>query len=418
MPRSKPPLKHPWLASDRLGARSITRPLRAFLRTEAAGGVVLLCATVLALAWANSPLAAAYGSLWATELRISVGPFEVSEDLRHWVNDALMAIFFFVVGLEIKRELVTGELNEIRKAMLPALAAVGGMVVPALVYLSLNEGGEAARGWGIPMATDIAFSVGLLALLSNRVPPGLKVFLLSLAIVDDVGVIIAIALFYSGGVSSGWLLAAAALVAVILGLRRLRVLWIPAYVLLGTALWYVTFRSGVHATLAGVVLGLITPARAPDPRAGAEEAVSAAERLEDLLHPWASYVVIPVFALANAGLELSLEGVGGALASTVGLGVVGGLVLGKTVGIAGASWLAVKLGLGRLPEGVRWAHLVGGAAVAGMGFTVSLFIIDLAFENPSVVADAKTGVFVGSAIAGSVGALALRAVPARYGRSS
>jgi NhaA family Na+:H+ antiporter len=415
--------------------------MRTFLRTEAAGGVVLLTATVLALAWANSPFRAGYESVWATELRFSIGAFEVSGDLRHWVNDALMAIFFFVVGLEIKREVVTGELNEVRKAMLPAVAAVGGMILPASIYLALNAGGEGARGWGIPMATDIAFSVGLLALLSESVPSGLKVFLLTLAIVDDVGVLLAIALFYSGGLGSGWLVAAVVLVAAILALRRVKVFWIPAYVVLGGALWFVTLQSGVHATLAGVVLGLLTPARASDPGGfddvvvgvegvarepdaeavhamtlQAKEVVSVAERLEHLLHPWTSYAVIPLFALANAGLELDLDRLGGALGSSVGLGVVAGLVVGKTVGITGASWLAVKLDLGRLPEGVGWAHIVGGAAVAGIGFTVSLFIIGLAFEAPGLVEGAKTGVLVGSLIAGAVGAIALRSVAIRARR--
>jgi NhaA family Na+:H+ antiporter len=441
MPGSEPPLRHSWLSSDRPVPRLIARPMRTFLRTEAAGGVVLLAATVLALAWANSPFRAGYESVWATELRLSIGAFEVSEDLRHWVNDALMAIFFFVVGLEIKREVVTGELNEVRKAMLPAVAAVGGMILPASIYLALNAGGEGARGWGIPMATDIAFSVGLLALLSESVPSGLKVFLLTLAIVDDVGVLLAIALFYSGGLGSGWLVAAVVLVAAILALRRVKVFWIPAYVVLGGALWFVTLQSGVHATLAGVVLGLLTPARASDPGgfddvvvglAGvarepdaeavhamtlqAKEVVSVAERLEHLLHPWTSYAVVPLFALANAGLELDLDRLGGALGSSVGLGVVAGLVVGKTVGITGASWLAVKLDLGRLPEGVGWGHIVGAAAVAGIGFTVSLFIIGLAFEDPRLVEGAKTGVLVGSLLAGAVGAIALRSVAIRARR--
>ncbi len=425
------PPRQSFLSSDRALAR-IARPLRTFLHTEAAGGIVLLVATVIALGLANSPLAESFEKIWQTELRISVGAFELTEDLRHFVNDALMAVFFFVVGLEIKREIVLGELSDRRKAALPAVAALGGMVVPAAVYLLFNAGGPGSAGWGIPMATDIAFAVGVLALLGSRVPSGLKVFLLSLAIVDDIGAILVIAVFYSHGFQLGWLIGALVLLVGIVVLRRLKVTWTPLYVLVGAGVWFATFESGIHATIAGVALGLLTPARPADPRGykdvyretglleeqpdaqslravslQATEVVSVAERLEYLLHPWTSYAVIPLFALANAGVRLSLDTLGDAMSSPVALGIAAGLVLGKIAGISSAAWLAVKLNLGRLPDGVSWRVILGGSAVAGIGFTVSLFIAGLAFTDSQLVDEAKIGVLVASVVAGTLGALLL-----------
>ena len=435
-----PHLPDSWLTSDRRVPRKLARPLRTFLQTEVAGGLVLLAATLVALAWANSPFHGSYEALWHTELRISIGSFEVAEDLRHWVNDALMALFFFVVGLEIKRELVAGELSDRRNAALPAIAALGGMVLPALFYLLFNAGGDASGGWGIPMATDIAFAMGVLAVLGSRVPPGLKIFLLSLAIVDDIGAILVIALFYSGGLATGWLGVAAGLVVLVIALRRMNVYWVPVYVVIGTGVWFATFESGVHATIAGVVLGLLTPARPSDPggfsdvveeasklpeepdahslrviRLQADQVVSVAERLEHLLHPWTSFVVVPLFALANAGLKIDLSTLGEAATSRVSLGIVLGLVAGKVAGVSGASWIAVKAGWGTLPSGVGWRHLLGASAVAGIGFTVSLFIAGLAFDAPILAANAKLGVFLGSLGAGILGAALL--IGARPGRS-
>ena len=442
MGTDKPLWKHSWLASDRALARLVARPLRIFLATEAAGGLVLLAATLVALTWANSPLRDTYGSFWDIELGLTLGPLELSEDLRHWINDALMAVFFFVVGLEIKRELVAGELNGWRRAALPVLAAIGGMIVPATFYVVLNAGGEGASGWGIPMATDIAFAVGVLALLGDRIPSGLKVFLLSLAIVDDIGAIVVIAVFYSGGIELGWLMAAGTGLLAIVGLRRLRVLWVPAYVVVGTVVWFATLRSGVHATIAGVALGLLTPARATDPggfddvidnastlsvepdaeslRAvtkQGQETVSVAERLEHLLHPWTSFIVIPLFALANAGLVLSVDATRAGLTSSVTLGIVVGLVAGKIIGIAGMSWLAIRWNLGEAPVGVERRHLVGAAAVAGIGFTVSLFITGLAFDDPALVDAARLGVLSGSIVAGLIGALILGSRVPRRGQT-
>jgi NhaA family Na+:H+ antiporter len=427
-----PPVRNSWLSSDSFLPRLIARPLRTFLNTEAAGGSVLLAATAAALVLANSPFAESYESLWRTDLRIALGTFEVAQDARHWVNDGLMALFFFVVGLEIKRELVAGELNDVRKAIIPVVAAAGGMAAPALVYLVFNVGGAGAAGWGIPMATDIAFAVGVLALLSNRIPSGLKVFLLSLAIVDDIGAILVIALFYSGDIEFGWLLAAVGLLAVIEVLRRLKVYWTPVYAVMGIAVWLATFESGFHATIAGAALGLLAPARPTDPRGfrdvfeeasamsaepdaeslravqlQSNEVVSVAERLEHLLHPWTSYLVIPLFALANAGLVLSLSEIADALSSKVAIGIVGGLVVGKTIGISGATWLAVRFSFGRLPDGVQWRHVVGASVVAGVGFTISLFITALAFDDTQLVAEAKLGVFIASLLAGLAGAAVL-----------
>ncbi|MGI8427418.1 MAG: Na+/H+ antiporter NhaA [Actinomycetota bacterium] len=432
MSESPQPPRRTFVSSDIGLARRIARPLRTFIHTEAAGGIVLLGATLVALAVANSPFADSFEGLWRTELGFSVGNFDLTEDLRHFVNDALMALFFFVVGLEIKREIVLGELSDRRKAALPALAALGGMVVPALVYLLFNTRGDGAAGWGIPMATDIAFAVGVLAVLGNRVPSGLKIFLLSLAIVDDIGAILVIALFYSDAFQLGWLIAAIGLLAAVVLLRRLKVTWTPVYVLVGAGAWFATFESGIHATIAGVALGLLTPARPTDARGfkdvyrktgllsaepdahslravslQATEVVSVAERLEYLLHPWTSYLIIPLFALANAGVRLSAASLGDALTSRIALGIAAGLVLGKIVGISGAAWLAVKLNLARLPDGVSWRVVLGGAAVAGIGFTVSLFIAGLAFTEPGLIDQAKIGVLLASAIAGTMGVLLL-----------
>jgi len=428
----------PWSGSARPVPRLVLRPLQTFLRTEEAGGILLLAAAVAAMLWANSPWRASYAAVWHTQLTIGLGGWSVSEDLQHWVNDALMALFFLVVGLEIKRELTTGELRERRVAALPAIAALGGMIVPALLYLSINPNGEPARGWGIPMATDIAFALGVLALV-GRLPAALKSFLLALAIVDDIGAILVIAIFYSGSISLAPLMSAGGLLALILVLQRLQVRWTAVYLLLGVGVWLATFESGVHATIAGVALGLATPAvpfqrpRAvsleahrvaddtvddPDPPdadahhwlhlAGlSREAVSPLARVQHLLHPWTSYVIIPIFALANAGVSVSATRLSEAVTSGVTLGVVAGLVVGKIVGVTAFTWAATKTRVADLPEGVGWNQLIGVAALAGIGFTVSLFITSLAFQTQAVQDAAKVGILVASLLAGLVGALIL-----------
>jgi NhaA family Na+:H+ antiporter len=391
----------------RVGTNRVTRtvrravdPLVDFLREEAAGGLALLGATVAALAWANSGWGDGYLSFWQRELTLGVGDVALGLDLRHWVNDGLMALFFFVVGLEIKRELVTGELRERRAAALPAIAAAGGVVLPILVFLALSGGGEAASGWAIPAATDIAFAVGLLALLGDRVSAGMRLFLLSIAIVDDIVAIAIIAAFYAGDVSPGWLAAGAGALAAVVVLRRLGVARIAAYALPALVAWVAIHESGVHATIAGVALGLLTPARP----AGGRDVLAT---LEHRLHPLSAVVVVPLFALANAGVDLGGGVLDDALGSGLTWAVVAGLVAGKLLGITGATFVALRRGWGVLPDGVGRRQVAGLAAVAGIGFTVSLFIAQLAFDDPVLVDRAKVGIFLGSSISGLVGVAAL-----------
>jgi NhaA family Na+:H+ antiporter len=421
-----------WLRSDRFLARSVARPVNRFLHIEASGGVLLAGAAVIALVWANSPWSEAYSDLWATELTIDLGGHAITEDLRHWINDGLMTLFFFVIGLEIKQELTNGQLTSLRAATVPAAGALGGMVVPAVLYVAFNLGGDDIAGWGIPMATDVAFAVGVLALLGSRVPAELKVLLLSLAIVDDVGAIIVIAAFYSDGLDGGWLAAAAVGLVLVALLRRVGVRYLPVYAVLGSAVWLATFESGVHATIAGVALGLLAPAKAFMPQVDADriadqlsadqnvsaaevrdlsfqlrESIPVTERLQEFLHPYTSYLIVPVFALANAGVEVSGDSLGDAATSPVTIGVIVGLVVGKLVGVAGAIALATRLGIGRLPEGVSARHILGMAGIAGIGFTVSIFVAGLAFDEPGVTDEAKIGVLVASVIAAGVGSLIL-----------
>lgn len=414
-------------------ARSLPTSVQRFVRTEASGGLVLLAAAVVALVWANSPWSEAYDRLWHNRFVVQLGGFRLDEDLRHFVNDGLMALFFFVVGLEIKREVVRGELANIRLAALPIAGALGGMVVPALLFTAVNAGGPAGSGWGIPMATDIAFALGVLAVLGKRVPASLKLLLLTLAIVDDIGAIVVIAVFYSGGIDGTALAFAVAGVALTFGLLKGRVDWPPLHILVGIVTWYATYRSGVHATIAGVALGLVTPARplaptetvsrwardlsdAPDAAEVrqmtviARESVSPAEHLEERLHPLTSFVILPVFALANAGVELHLNIFDTSGAAAVATGIALGLVVGKLVGIVLGGWLAVRLRVAALPAGVRWAHIAGVAALGGIGFTVSLFITDLAFETEALVDAAKAAVVGASVVAALLGAGVLRYV--------
>lgn len=411
--------------------RALGRPLRRFLRIQAAGGILLLGATVVALVWANSGYSDVYHEILEKHISIHIGSHVLLDlTLEAWINDALMAVFFFVVGLEIKREFVVGTLRDPRAAALPAIAAVGGMVLPAAIYLALNPSGPAADGWGIPMATDIAFAIGVVSLLGDRVPSVMKVFLLTLAIVDDIGAIAVIAIFYTSNLSAGWLAAAVGAILVVVGMRRAAVGWTPAYVVVGFFLWFAVHESGVHATIAGVILGLLTPAVPlnevePDEepvlsalrgeasattvrRANVElkDQVSVVERLEDLLHPVSSYLIIPIFALANAGIDLSTQTIVDAATSPITLGIAAGLVFGKIIGVTVATWLSVKSGLTSLPPSATWTHVVGLAATAGIGFTVSLFIAGLAFSGPLLI-EAKIGIFGASVVAAVIGTLIL-----------
>ncbi|HET6625932.1 MAG TPA: Na+/H+ antiporter NhaA [Nocardioidaceae bacterium] len=422
-----------FIASDRTVARYVARPMADFLRIESAGGVLLVLAAVVAMVWANSAWSDSYAALWQTEINVEVGSWRVSEDLQHWVNDALMVIFFFVVGLEIKYEIVAGHLRDPKAASLPIIAAFGGMAVPALLYFLIAGRGEGSAGWGIPMATDIAFAVGVLGLLGRRIPAPARIFLLTLAIVDDIGAITVIAVFYTEDLSFGWLaLAAAAFLGVVL-LRRLRVWSIPVYVVVGVFAWFATYQSGVHATVAGVLLGLLTPAKSlldekvarqyarralEDDRFSVEElgqlrfllreSAPMVVRLQSTLHPFSSYVVLPIFALANAGIALGGGVLPAAMGSEVTMGVAAGLLFGKVIGITSASWLATKLGLGRLPHRTGWTMMTGLGLLGGVGFTVSLFIAGLSFPGEEqLVADAKVGILGTSVLAAVVGALFL-----------
>ncbi len=417
----------PWIARDRAVPRVIRGPVRQFLQLEVASGVVLLAATVAALAVANSPAAGAVDHFFERDLTLlQLGGFHLTESLLHWINDGLMALFFFVVGLEIKRELADGELADPTRALLPVLAAIGGMVVPATIYAVLSGGGPASPGWGIPMASDIAFALGVLALLGRRVPSSLRLFLLTLAIVDDIGAILVIAIFYTSDLHLWWLIAASGLLGVVLGLQRLRVWYVPVYVALGVAVWVATLESGVHATIAGVLLGLLTPARPlrPEPHQAvvdeetsfdairriifeARETIPVAERLQHLMHPWSAFVVLPVFAFANARIEISPTSVADAVTSGAGLGIVAGLVVGKPVGILAFTWLAQRSGMASLPSDASMAQIGGLGMVAGIGFTVSLFITELAFDEPGLVADAKLAVLGASLLAAILGAALL-----------
>jgi NhaA family Na+:H+ antiporter len=446
------PLKEPWSGSDRYVPRTVVQPLQRVLRHEAAGGVVMLVAAGIAIAWANSPWADSYAEVWQTPLRVELGGLLHLDhlSLQAWVNDALMTVFFLLVGVEIKREVVHGELRDPRAVALPVVAALGGMVVPAAIYAALNSGGPGADGWAVPMATDIAFAVGVVTLVGSRVPLAAKVFLLTLAVADDIGAIVVIAVFYTGALSWGWLACAAVGLAAIFALRRGDVQSLAPYLAAGAFAWLALLESGVHATLVGVALGLLTPAwplRSPrlfPPEARrvanrieaayydrvltqeefseneqriAEVArlamfsTSPLERLERALSPWVAYVVVPVFALANAGVALTGDAIGGVVSEPVTVGVVLGLFAGKTAGVLGATALAVRLGIGRLPGGTTWRHVVGLATTAGVGFTVALFVTSLAFDDAAVGDAAKVGILVGSTLSGLVGYLILRTSP-------
>lgn len=421
----------------RFAAPQLTPGVRSFLLNEAGSGAALLAATIVALVWSNSPWNASYFSFWETPTALSIGGRELHMDLRHVINDGAMAVFFLVLGLEVTRELTTGELRNPRTVLVPALGAVGGMVVPIALYLAVNPSGAAAQGWGIVMSSDTAFLLGVLALFGPRCPDQLRLFLLTLAVVDDVGAIGVLAVFYTDHLRLDALLMAAVLVGALIALRWLGIWRLTPYVVVGLVLWFAVHEAGVHPTLAGVVVGALIPSRPTrdegqgvrifgralieQPTAtrarlavlAATATVSANERLQRNLHPWSAYVVIPLFGLANAGVHLTGEVLRDAARSPVTLGIVLGLVVGKVVGIGGAATLALRTGLGALPGRVRYSHLLGGATLAGMGFTISLFITDLAFDDETLRNDAKIGILAGSLIAAVLGAWVLRVMGER-----
>lgn len=421
----------------------VIRPFQAFLRTSSAGGIALLAATVLAMAWANSRFEASHHGIFEGRATLGIYGHELDWPVHAWINDAAMAVFFFLVGMEIKRELVVGELRTFRRALLPAIAALGGMIVPAAIYAFVNRGGPGAPGWGIPMATDIAFALGCIAVVKGRVAPSLSVFLTALAIFDDLGAILVIAVFYGQGVQLGYLAAAFAVALLLLILNRAHVRTPWAYAIVGVVLWYVVLRSGIHATIAGVVAGLAIPARAErHPKETVEDleaelarlrvayceqgdddegnaALRAIEahlermqpplnRLTHGLHAPVAFGIVPLFALANAGISFAHTGKA-ELVSPVAVGVALGLVLGKPIGVFLFTYLAVKLRLGPMPEGATHRQVLGIAILAGIGFTMSLFISSLAFaEHPPLVEAAKIGILAGSTVSALVGIALLR----------
>ena len=378
--------------------------LSALLKHEAAGGVLLMLAAVAALALDNSPLAPLYDALLTIPVVVQVGALVLEKPLLLWINDGLMALFFLLVGLEIKRELLEGNLSSWRQAVLPALAALGGMAAPALIYAALNAGDPAAlRGWAIPAATDIAFAVGILALLGSRAPAGLKVFLLALAVIDDLGAIVIIAVFYTADLSLTSLAVAGAAAVTLLALNLAGATRLLPYILVGLVMWVAVLKSGVHATLAGVVIALFIPLRTKD----AASAPPPLLRAEHGLHGFVALFVMPVFAFANAGVNLASLSPGDVL-SPVPLGIATGLFFGNQIGIFGLTWAGVRLGVCRLPEGISWLHVYGASALAGIGFTMSLFIGTLAFDDPAQQAAVRLGVLSGSLLSGVVGYTVLR----------
>lgn len=435
----------PW---ERVFDRFLT-PFEEFLHRQTTSGLLLMATALLALVLANSVLAEGYAHFVHTPIALSIGGWAIEKTLHHWVNDGLMVLFFFLVGLELKREILVGELADARQAALPIVAALGGMAVPALIFYLLNPSGDAARGWGIPMATDIAFAIGALVLLADRVPKALVTFLVALAIVDDLGAVVVIALFYTEQLVWPALFVAAGIVVLLLVCNLAGIRQPLPYFILGTLLWIALLKSGVHATLAGVLTAFTIPARAKyDParfsqlvrevmqrfdaahrpgenimtndglRAtvqtlenGVLQVGTPLQRLEHALHLPVAYLVIPIFAFINAGISMPLDGFGVTLAHPVTLGVGLGLILGKFIGIAGMSWLALQLGIGQLPAGTRFTQIAGVALLGGIGFTMAMFIADLGFAHqPELLLMAKTGILLASLLAGIGGYIWLRMV--------
>jgi NhaA family Na+:H+ antiporter len=427
--------------TTRVQPRDVTGAARSYLSTEAGGATLLLLATLIALAWANSPWREGYEALWETPLSFQLGDAVLSESLRHWVNDGLMSLFFLLVGLEIARELSIGEYRDRRAVVAPALAALGGLLVPALLFFAVVGGsGEAARGWGIAISTDTAFALGVLALVGPRCPNRLRVFLLALAIVDDIAAIGVIALFYTDEVDLAALALAVLLLAAIAGLRALGVRHPVVYAVLALGLWLAAYASGVHPTVAGVALGMVFAAyppreealdrtqvlgrrflTAPSPERAREVArsltgsLSANEQLTLRLHPVVSFAVVPLFALANAGVVLDTAALREAVSGRLAWGIVLGLVVGKLLGVVVGTWVALRLPTTTFVGGVRWGQLSGVGAVAGIGFTIALFITDLAFEDPLLQQQAKIGILAGSALAALIALAVFRFLSARGG---
>ena len=433
------------LKTGKIRIEKIILPMQEFIKTESSSSIILILFMLAALIWANSPWKSTYENIWSTEFSIILGNFMLSKPLILWINDGLMAIFFFVIGLEIKREILVGELVSLKKAMLPVAAALGGILIPALIYSVINIGKPGQSGWGIPMATDIAFALGILALLGKKVPVQLKIFLTALAIVDDISAVLVIAIFYSEKIIWLNLAYAALILAALILFNRLGIRKPFWYILLGTGLWLATLKSGVHATVAGILLAMTIPASTvidkkgfikrtrdylkkfeeygPDKKSSfttkeqrallqtIEDGVHLVEaplqRLEHLLHPWVAFLIMPVFALSNAGVSLQINNLG-QLLNPVTLGITAGLFIGKQAGILSFSWLAIKSGLANKMEGVTWKQIYGASLLAGIGFTMSLFVTNLAFVDPDLINKAKTGILIASLLSAFTGWLVLR----------
>ncbi len=425
--------------------RWLLDPAKKYINNSAASGILLFMAAVTAIVISNSPFAEAFNRFWHYEFSVSFSSYSLSKSLQHWINDGLMAVFFFVVGLELKREIIAGELNDRKKALLPVAAALGGMVVPALLFLFFNNGGEAMNGWGIPMATDIAFALGVVYLLGDRVPFALKVFLMALAIADDIGAVLVIAFFYTGTIDAVSLLNAAFYLSILIFANYIGVRNTVFYAVIGIGgLWLAFLMSGVHPTIAAVLLAFTIPANVkvserdfpqalerlasgfreaiPNQvstvtteqliilqkvRALSKHALTPLQRLEHAMHPFVSFVVMPVFALCNAGITIPYN-IGELLSESVTWGVFLGLLLGKTIGVAGTVFLMIKLKLSKLPDGVSALHILGISILAGIGFTMSLFVSDLAYDNESLILQAKFGIFAASVLAGISGFIILK----------
>lgn len=370
--------------------------INRFIQLEYSSGIILLFSVLIAILWANSGFQGSYHHLWDTKLALGAGLYQLNEPIHIWINDGLMAIFFFVIGLELKREFLEGELSSLGKATLPMAAALGGMIVPALIYFMINKGTSAEHGWGIPMATDIAFALALLSMAGKHVPASIKVFLSALAVADDLGAVLVIAFFYTSGVDFVALGIAAIFVFVLVAGNKVGITSVFFYLVVGIAVWLCFLLSGVHATLAGVVVAFTIPSG------------RLLERMEHGLHPWVAFLIMPLFALANSGISI-----GGDFLSTivnpVSIGVSAGLVLGKCIGIFLFTWIMVKIGASRLPSGATWKHLFGMALLGGIGFTMSLFISGLAFKESLLIDQAKYGILIGSVVAGVLGSMVLRA---------
>lgn len=428
-------------ASSLRAIEVVVKPFQEFARLEASGGILLLAAAVVAIVWSNSPWAAGYFRLLSLPLEFGLGEWSLSKPISLWINDGLMAVFFLLVGLEIKRELLSGELSDPRQAIFPVFAAIGGMVLPAVIYVIFNASGEGANGWGIPMATDIAFALGILALLGKRVPVSLKVFLTAYAIIDDLGAILVIAVFYSQKLALTYLLWAGVLLLFLFLLGRFGTRKLFPFLLIGFVIWFLFLKSGIHATVAGVLLAVVIPHRKEASHSGVFErlkqlvsrlslkeendkeidasllhkvealtsqAQSPLSRLEHIIHPWVSFLIMPVFALANAGVSLAGTGLN-SLKTPVGLGIVLGLILGKQLGVLGFAWLGVKTRFANLPPDTTWKHIYGAAILGGVGFTMSLFINGLAFQG-QISEIAKLAILTASAINGIFGFFILKSV--------